>query len=712
MSGTGPALGVDPAPAQSVVAHSAGLLNPTNPVGGILFWSGAVVGFDTSATETHGHAVVGEAEVSIADLHSPQATVAFSGLVDIELGVARDSMLWTELTVEEGAFASGEEGDRIEGQFYGAVHEEVGGRFEREGLTGAFGAMSERAGPPSSTLWTNLPPLSDSLLGPPAGEGGWPVNEWLFPPGLGDSVLPPYANGGPRPRISRYERRRSLFESERFWADLASIGAWWSQGSSSSDSPEGGMPEPVLPGGGDSNLEDLPVAGPTAGSVRSTFLGSANGTSLSVTELSIGPGTEEDAHPLGVSWSTASGWTASGWIASLEASLDLGGADDFPLPLAFDSHYLAAGGFVTLRNPLAGSGSWKGLMTGVRTSDGPSAGNRAQGSAELTVANFEDPAVDVAFTDIIDTQTGLALADLTWSDLPVSHGVFRADRDSGEIEGLFTGQTGDGVVGNYRSEGLRGLFSAARGGATDGDEGRGRVRGMWRQTGGTSLQALVRADGESLVDLAAITAGLLESGLSGQPRPGGWAGRREASDRSGGTAVPISGMRGTIRNGAGLSFEGFGGWLRSGYFAIVEIAEQPEAGATAPLVSAAVSYGQLSGSNPPMGTAAWRGAMVGIDMSESETAGNSVRGEVLLTVTGLSYAVVNVQLTSILDLDAQRSRGDMAWWGIPLANGAFEAATSADQIRGHFLGKDHGAASGAFLWHGVLGAFGAEQTRP
>ena len=712
MSGTGPAFGVDPAPAQSVVALSAGLPNPTNPVGGILFWSGAVVGFDTSATETHGHAVVGEAEVSIPDLHDPKATVAFSSLVDIELGVKRDSIVWTDLAVNEGAFASGEDGDRIEGRFYGAGHEEVGGQFERQGLTGAFGAASERASPPSETLWTGFLSLSDSLLGSLPGEDGAPADEWPSPPGLEDAVPPPYGHGMSRPRISRHERRGSLFESERFWADLASIGSWWSQGSSSSDSPGGGTPESVPPGGDGSNLEDLPTAGPVAASFRSTSSRTANGASLSVTELSVGPGTEEDAIPLGVSWSATSGTIASGWIASLNASLDLGVSDDLPLPPAFELSYLTAGGFVTLRNPLAGSGSWKGLMTGVRTSDGPTSGNRVRGSAELAIANFEDPAVDVTFTDIIDTRTGLALGDIFWSDLPVSHGAFRADEDSGEIEGLFVGQTGDGVVGSYRSEDLRGLFSAARTVASDADQGRGRVRRLSRRTGGSSLQALIRVADESSGDLAAITAGLLENGLSGPPGPSGWAGRSEASHRSGGTAVSVSGMRGAVRGGDGLSFEGFGGWLRTGYFAIVEIAEQTEAGATAPLVSAAVSYGQLSGSNPPAGTAAWSGAMVGIDLSDGATAGNSVRGNVLLTVTGLSYAVVNIQITAVADIDARQSRSDMAWWGIPLVNGAFEAATDTDQIRGHFLGKDHRSASGAFLWHAVLGAFGASQARP
>ena len=103
-------------------------------------WQGVMVGTDVSQTDTRGHPIQGDAEITIANFDDPEADVAFTRIFDLHTQSQRDDMAWAGIHVTDGGFASGADEDSIQGRFYGPSHEEVGGIFERNGVLGAFGA--------------------------------------------------------------------------------------------------------------------------------------------------------------------------------------------------------------------------------------------------------------------------------------------------------------------------------------------------------------------------------------------------------------------------------------------------------------------------------------------------------------------------------------------------------------------------------------------
>ena len=123
-------------------SYSVGDAANSNPLAadGSGTWRGVMVGADVSQTETRGHPIQGDAEITIENFDDPQANVAFTRIFDLHAQTQRDDMAWAGIAVTDGGFASGTDEDSIEGRFYGPNHEEVGGIFERDGVLGAFGA--------------------------------------------------------------------------------------------------------------------------------------------------------------------------------------------------------------------------------------------------------------------------------------------------------------------------------------------------------------------------------------------------------------------------------------------------------------------------------------------------------------------------------------------------------------------------------------------
>ena len=107
-------------------------------------WRGAMIGTDVKPGATFGNPVTGEASLTIEAMENPTLNVAFTEIVDIETNASRDDLRWNGLSVSEvGTFRSGSGGDTIEGAFYGPGHAEVGGVFERDSISGAFGAARQ-----------------------------------------------------------------------------------------------------------------------------------------------------------------------------------------------------------------------------------------------------------------------------------------------------------------------------------------------------------------------------------------------------------------------------------------------------------------------------------------------------------------------------------------------------------------------------------------
>lgn len=133
----------EPGGASVAAAMARGLAPGTNPVSGSGRWSGAMLGIDLGENDgTRGSAVWGDADIVIDDFQNPAVDVTFYNIADLATGSLRDDMAWSGIPVAGGAFEAEDADSRIEGQFFGAGHEEVGGLFERGDITGSFGARS------------------------------------------------------------------------------------------------------------------------------------------------------------------------------------------------------------------------------------------------------------------------------------------------------------------------------------------------------------------------------------------------------------------------------------------------------------------------------------------------------------------------------------------------------------------------------------------
>ena len=113
----------------------------------------------------------------------------------------------------------------------------------------------------------------------------------------------------------------------------------------------------------------------------------------------------------------------------------------------------------------------------------------------------------------------------------------------------------------------------------------------------------------------------------------------------------------------------------------------------------AIAYGKTyPNSLPSIGSATWRGDMVGLDANNRE-----VRGGAEITVTDFTNPAADVTLTP-------SARAAMYWNGLPISGGRFSQRRFAnDYIRGEFYGRSAGEAGGVFERDGVVGAFGAKR---
>ena len=124
----------------TVTKMVTGTPSETSPVSGSAVWNGDVHGYETDtvatseSTSVTTHAPVeGDARLEV-DFTAATVDVEFTDLDNDQADLS-----WSALTMDSGAFGNAAAG--IEGSFYGADHEGVAGTFERDGLTGVFGAL-------------------------------------------------------------------------------------------------------------------------------------------------------------------------------------------------------------------------------------------------------------------------------------------------------------------------------------------------------------------------------------------------------------------------------------------------------------------------------------------------------------------------------------------------------------------------------------------
>ena len=123
---------------------------PPGPIPGTATWSGIMVGTPVTG-DARGERLVGDAALTYdfltwADGGERFLHAAFGGIRNIDRGTAHtvETVLFENVAVaEDGTFARGQSGARIQGGLYGPGHAEAAGIFEQSGIVGAFGATRQ-----------------------------------------------------------------------------------------------------------------------------------------------------------------------------------------------------------------------------------------------------------------------------------------------------------------------------------------------------------------------------------------------------------------------------------------------------------------------------------------------------------------------------------------------------------------------------------------
>ncbi len=106
-----------------------GTRTSTNPVGGSATWVGGVRAIDANLAPVTGTSGL------VFDFDTSTIDVDFT-----QLSGGHSNISWHDLSVADGAF---EDGDTLDGSFYGSNHEGVAGNFDHADLRGLFGALRE-----------------------------------------------------------------------------------------------------------------------------------------------------------------------------------------------------------------------------------------------------------------------------------------------------------------------------------------------------------------------------------------------------------------------------------------------------------------------------------------------------------------------------------------------------------------------------------------
>ena len=120
--------------------YSIGEASGTNPVSGSATWIGMMAGIDENENaSTFGNLVEGDATVTIGNFAQPAVDIRLTSITDANTGGRHGDISWSGLGLRNGAFSAA----NISGRFYGPNHEEVGGIFLRNQISGAFGAKRQ-----------------------------------------------------------------------------------------------------------------------------------------------------------------------------------------------------------------------------------------------------------------------------------------------------------------------------------------------------------------------------------------------------------------------------------------------------------------------------------------------------------------------------------------------------------------------------------------
>ena len=109
------------------------------------------------------------------------------------------------------------------------------------------------------------------------------------------------------------------------------------------------------------------------------------------------------------------------------------------------------------------TGTWTGAMLGIDVSTNATYGNMIEGKAGITLNDFNNPSVDVSFTEIVDVDDGdSARSDMDWLNISVTNGRFQTGSNLNSIDGKFYGPNHEEVGGIFERDEILGAFGASR----------------------------------------------------------------------------------------------------------------------------------------------------------------------------------------------------------------------------------------------------------
>ena len=110
--------------------------------------------------------------------------------------------------------------------------------------------------------------------------------------------------------------------------------------------------------------------------------------------------------------------------------------------------------------PKVGGGMWQGIMVGTDASSG-GVGNMVEGNATLTIPDFADPRIDVAFTGIRGVDDNDQIYDpMHWDAIMVGASGFQTGDAGNAIEGRFYGPNHEEIGGVFERGQMVGAFGA------------------------------------------------------------------------------------------------------------------------------------------------------------------------------------------------------------------------------------------------------------
>jgi len=396
--------------------------NPTSVIGNAT-WSGVMVGVDVSTTESESNRIQGDADLTIVDFTDPKLDVAFTNISDVDAGRRRADMTWNDVPLTDGNFRTWSDGNSIEGEFYGPNHEEVGGIFERDQVMGAFGAQS------------------DTMLLRPVGNGGNPMRvEPAKVRSLTGSAAPTFSREDVLPAFNRIARRaNSILVSDVI--DFSQDPPVRGQTTCSGTRCEATVERSGYYSKWDWEVREISESNHLAVDAVAEFRG------ISLAQI---------VNPYRIqSFATYGGWLDHSYCS-------VSGEFDGRTQRLSEDVEATSFGYATGTNPVSGGASWHGVMVGRDVNETVAHGNAVQGNAEVTIADFANPRIGVAFTSIKDLNTGGSRGDMTWSGISLASGGFATGSDGNSIQGKFYGPNHEEAGGVFERDQVIGAFGAKR----------------------------------------------------------------------------------------------------------------------------------------------------------------------------------------------------------------------------------------------------------